>query len=96
MNETPTELRELRHEIDSCDETIAETIAERIAIAEDVARVKADHDRELVDEDREAAVKSHFAELFRERGLEAEDGKELAEFLISLSLERETEIEDRP
>lgn len=93
MTDTPPELAELRAEIDRIDETIGDQIAERIDLAERVAAAKARTDRDLVDTDREAVVKTHYAEAFQACGLSADRGREFAEFLIESSLEREQAIE---
>jgi len=94
MESTPPELRELRAEIDSCDDAIADAVAERVALAEEVADVKADRDRDLVDEEREQVVASGYADRFRERGLDPERGEDLAELLIAVALEHERSVDD--
>lgn len=94
MENTPPELRELRREIDDCDDGIADAVAERVALAEEVADVKTDRDCDLVDEDRERAVADGYAERFRERGLGPDRGEDLAELLIAIALEHERTVDD--
>lgn len=93
-DETET-LAGLRDDIDRLDDSIAGAVAERIRTAEAVAETKAEAGADLVDEDREEVVKSHYEERFRQEGLDGETGRALAEFLIECSLERERAIDDR-
>lgn len=93
MTDAPPELGELRDEIDRIDEAIGSQIAERIDAAERVATAKSRANSALVDEDREAVVRSHYAEQFQACGLSGERGRAFADFLIELSLERERSIE---
>ena len=92
---TPTdELATLRDGIDQLDGQIAESIAERIHVAEDVAEVKSRVEMDLVDERREEDVKSHYEDVFQQQELDPENGRNLAAFLIEMSLEQEREIAD--
>ena len=93
MTDDPDELAALREEIDRLDGRLADIVAERVSTAEAVAEVKAGADRDLVDESREAAVKSHHERLFEERDLDGAAGRDLAELLIELSLARERTVE---
>jgi chorismate mutase len=93
MTGTQRELSALREEIDRIDEDIGDLIAERLEVAESVAEAKASEGLDLVDEGREEAVKSHHAERFAACGLPEERGRELATFLIDVSLEREEAID---
>lgn len=93
MTDEPDELAELRDDIDRIDERLADLVAERVDAAERVADAKSRAGRDLVDEDREAVVESHHAALFEERGLDPQDGRDLAEFLIEVALERERVVD---
>ncbi|MFC7141366.1 chorismate mutase [Halosimplex aquaticum] len=93
MTDPTADLTDLRADIDRIDAEIADLIAERVERAEAVADVKSSAGRALVDEDREATVASHHATLFAERGLDPDDGRALAEFLIDVALDRERTVD---
>ena len=95
MTEATGDLAELRDEIDRIDDSIADLIAERIETAADVAAVKSESGVTLVDEDREADVKAQYAERFESAGLDADHGRDLAEFLIDVALAEERATDDR-
>jgi len=86
-------LADLRDDIDALDHEIANLVADRMALADEVAEVKVDAGTDLVDEDREAVVESRYADVFEEQGLDGDQGESLARFLIETSLERERQVE---
>lgn len=86
------DLGELRTEIDRIADRIADLDIERVRAAEDVAAVKADAGRSLVDADREGAVVSRYAASFEAHDLPAERGEALARPLIETSLETERDV----
>lgn len=94
MHQPQTDLEDVRAAIDRCDETIVDAIAERTDLAADVAEVKAESGRDLVDADRERAVKAQYAERFEAAGLEADHGRALAALLIDVALAREHDVTD--
>lgn len=93
MSDEIAELDGLRDEIDRIDGAIADLVAERVQTSEAVAEAKSSARADLVDEDREGDVKSHYEALFRENGLGGEKGRALAESLIEVSLEWERAVE---
>lgn len=90
------ELGELRDEIDRLDDRIGELVSERVRVAERVAQVKTREGTDLVDENREEDVKSHYENLFERNDLDGENGRDLTERLIEISLEQEQEIKGNP
>lgn len=86
------DLGELRSEIDRLDDRIADLVADRVQVAEDVASVKADAGRSLVDADREGRVVSRYEASFEEHDLPAERGEALARYLIETALETERDV----
>jgi chorismate mutase len=89
------DLDEARDELDSLNEKIADLVERRMDLVVDVARYKDENDMQIVDEEREAEVKQEFENLFEERGLPKQSGRELAEYLIQTAIDREEEILDR-
>lgn len=88
-HESPTELEAVRGQIDSIDEAIADLVEDRLALAEDVAAVKREDDRTLVDGEREAVVEQHYASAFESAGVDGDHGTVLPRVLIEASLETE-------
>lgn len=88
----PEDLAALREEIDRIDEEVAELVAERLQVVEEVAAVKEAAGTDVVDAGREEAVKSHYEEQFRQAGVDPQYGRDLATFLIERSVEREEAV----
>ncbi|WP_226012354.1 chorismate mutase [Halomicrobium salinisoli] len=88
----PEGLEALRDQIDGIDAEVAELVAERLRVAEEVAAVKAEAGAAVVDVDREADVKSHYEEAFQRAGVDPEYGRDLAAYLIERSIEREEAV----
>jgi chorismate mutase len=86
------DLGEARDELDSLNEKIADLVERRMDLVVDVARYKDENDMQIVDEEREAEVKQEFENLFEERELPKQRGRELAEYLIKTAIDREEEI----
>lgn len=87
-------LEEYRKEIDRINREIAESIAERMDVVEKVGEYKEKNNMEIKDEGREEVVKDQFADIFEDKDLPGEKGRELAEFLISMAIEEEEEVVD--
>ena len=87
-------LEEYRKEIDRVNKEIAESIAERMDIVEKIGEYKKENDMEIKDEGREEVVKDQFADIFSDKGLPSEKGRELAEFLIGMAIEEEEEVKE--
>jgi len=84
----------LREDIDEIDREIADLLVERVETAESVAAVKAEADDALVDERREAVVKSRYEDRFDDAGLDGEDGRDLAASLVGIALDQERQVAD--
>lgn len=93
MGNATDELDGLRDEIDRIDDRIVELIAERVHTAERVAAVKSVEGKDIVDTDREADVVARYEERFRREDLGGANGRDLAESLIEISIERERAVE---
>ncbi len=85
------ELEQYRQEIDRVNREIAEKIAERMDIVEKVGEYKKENGMEIKDEGREEVVKQQFEDIFEEKGLPQQNGRELAELLIGMAIEEEEE-----
>ena len=92
MADVTDELADVRERIDEIDDEIAALVAERTEVADRAAEVKAAAGRELVDEDREAAVEEAYAERFRSHDLPGECGREFANQLIDVALASERSV----
>lgn len=84
-------LEEYRESIDTINQEIAENIAERMEVVEKIGEYKKSNDMDIVDEGREEKVKNQFEKLFQEKNLPAEKGRELADLLIEMAVEKERE-----
>lgn len=87
-------LEEYRKEIDRINSEIAESIAERMDVVEKVGEYKKKNGMEIRDQGREEVVKDQFADIFEDKDLPAEKGREMAEFLIGMAIEEEEEVKD--
>jgi chorismate mutase len=85
-------LEEYRDQIDTVNREIADKIAERMKIVEKIGEYKEENDMEIKDEGREEVVKKQFEDIFEEKGLPQEKGRELAELLIGMAVEEEKEV----
>lgn len=84
-------LEEHRREIDRVNREIADSVAERLEIVDNILEVKKENDMEIVDNGREEKVKQQFENLFSERDLPEEKGRELASMLIEIATEHQEE-----
>ncbi|MFB6208784.1 MAG: chorismate mutase [Candidatus Nanohaloarchaea archaeon] len=82
-------LEDYREEIDRINQEIADSIAERMEVVDKIGEYKRKNGMEMKDEGREEAVKQQFASIFDERNLPPERGREFAEKLIQMALDRE-------
>jgi len=78
-------LAELRCAIERIDETLIAAIAERMKLAREVGRVKAETGQPVTDPAREAAVVARAAQLARNAALPEDDIRELYWRLIAMS-----------
>jgi len=87
-------LEEYREEIDRINKEIAQKIAERMDIVDEVGKYKKENNMEIKDEGREEVVKDQFEDIFKDEGLPQEKGRELAELLIRMAITEEKEVLD--
>jgi len=88
-------LEEYREEIDRINKEIAQKIAERMDIVDEVGKYKKENNMEIKDEGREEVVKDQFEDIFKDEGLPQEKGRELAELLIRMAITEEKEVLDK-
>lgn len=81
------EIEQLRAEIDAVNAEIADAVRDRMDVVEQIGAAKDADDRAVRDPEREQAVEDQFAELFDDRGLPPERGRELARCLIETAVE---------
>lgn len=86
------ELEDYRREIDHVNREIVDAISRRMNVVEEVGAYKKSNGMDIVDEEREEEVKQQFEKLFEEEELPKERGRELAELLIDIALEKEGEL----
>ena len=80
----PPELARLRDEIEQIDGAIVAAIAQRVAAARAVGRIKRLHELPTLDPTREAAVVRRAVEVARAAQLEQEDVREIFWHIIGL------------
>lgn len=85
------DLEDYRKQIDRVNKEIVDAVSRRMNVVEEVGQYKKQNDMEIVDEGREEKVKQQFEKLFGDEDLPEEKGRELAEFLIGMAVEKERE-----
>ena len=88
-------LEDYRKEIDRINEDIAELVAERMEIVEEIGELKKEKGMDIKDEGREEIVKEQFADIFSSKNLSEEKGRKLAETLIGMAVKEEKEVKDK-
>lgn len=86
------DLEDYRREIDRVNAEIADAVSRRMKIVEEVGQYKRQNDMEIVDEGREEKVKQQFEKLFMEEDLPKQKGREMAELLIEIAVEKEEDL----
>ena len=85
------DLEDYRKQIDRVNDEIVDAVSRRMKIVEEIGQYKKDNGMEIVDEGREEKVKQQFEKLFENEDLPMEKGREMAELLIEMAVEREKE-----
>lgn len=83
------DLEDYRRQIDSVNKEIVDAVSRRMAIVEEIGRYKKQNGMDIVDNEREEKVKQQFENLFSSEELPREKGREIAETLIEMAVERE-------
>lgn len=92
--ETHPTIASLREEIEAVDERLIAAIAERLALAREVGRVKAAAGQPVTDPAREAAVVARASALARAAGLPEDEIRALYWKLLAIS--RKVQLGDTP
>ena len=79
------DIEEERHRIDEINSDIIEDIGERMEVVSTIAEKKEEYDEEIEDTGREQEVIEQFRQGFSDRNLPEQKGEHMAEFLISLA-----------
>lgn len=85
------DLEDYRREIDRVNHEIADLVSRRMNVVEEIGEYKKQNGIAVKDASREEKVKQQFEKLFRDEDLPEKKGRELAELLISMAVEKETE-----
>lgn len=85
------DLEDYRREIDRLNAEITDAIAKRMKVVDEIGQLKQEKDMEIQDGDREEEVKQQFGLLFEKQDLPKQKGRELAEFLIEMAKDRQSE-----
>lgn len=88
-------LEEARGNIDDINHEIADKVAERMEEVEKAVQYKEENNMEVKDEDREEQVMAQFGDLFDERNLPRERGRQLGRLLIDTAIDAEREMMDK-
>ena len=78
-------LEELRREIDRIDERLLDAVIERLKVAREIGRVKAQQGLPLTDEDREKELRKRWRERFKAEGLDPALADLILESLLEAS-----------
>ncbi len=87
-------LEEARGNIDEINQEIADKVSERMEEVEKVVRYKEENGMDVKDEGREETVMEQFGDLFEERDLPRERGRQLGRLLIDTAVDAEKEMID--
>lgn len=83
------DLEDYREEIDRVNQEIADAIARRMKIVEEIGEYKKQNNMDVKDEGREEVVKQQFEKLFRKEDLPKKRGREVADMLINMAVKEE-------
>lgn len=83
------DLEDYRKEIDRVNTEIVDAVSRRMNVVEEVGQYKKENEISIKDQEREESVKQQFEKLFERENLPKEKGRDLAELLISMAVDRE-------
>lgn len=87
-------LEKARENIDEINRDIAAKVADRMEEVVKVVEYKEEQNMNVKDEEREEKVVQQFADLFEERDLPRERGRQLGRLLIDTAVDSEREMMD--
>jgi len=88
-------LEEARDNIDEINSQIVESIDDRMDEVLKVVEYKKENDMDVVDEEREEAVMEQFADMFEERDMPRERGRQFGRLLIDTAIDLERQVLDQ-
>ncbi|WEL22931.1 chorismate mutase [Candidatus Nanohalovita haloferacivicina] len=88
-------LEDARENIDEINHEIAELVSERMEEVVKVVEYKEENNMDVKDEGREEQVMQQFGDLFEERDLPRERGRQLGRLLIDTAVDAEREMMDK-
>lgn len=83
------DLEDYRKEIDRLNAELADVISRRMNVVEEIGEYKKQNGIEVRDEEREERVKQQFEKLFERENLPREKGREIADFLVNMAVDKE-------
>lgn len=83
------DLEDYRKQIDRVNHEIADVVSRRMNIVEEISDYKQQNGMEIRDESREEIVKQQFEKIFNSQGLPKKKGREFAELLIEMAVEKQ-------
>ncbi len=83
------ELKDYRAEIDRLNTEIVDAVSRRMNVVEEIGSYKEENGLEVKDNGREEKVKQQFEKLFEKEDLPKDKGRELAELLIAMAVDRQ-------
>lgn len=88
----PTEITDLRSQIDRLDAALLYVLAERFAVTDAIGALKRDHDLPALDADREAAQRQRLIDLSNDAGIAPDVIEEVFSVVTSIVRRRHEEI----
>ncbi|WP_414837677.1 chorismate mutase [Candidatus Nanosalina sp. VS9-1] len=85
-------LEDAREEIDKANKRIAGNVRDRMDAVLKVMNYKSREDMQIRDEEREEEVKQDFEEMFENKKMPPERGRELAEVLIETAVDIQEDL----
>ena len=83
------DLEDYRKEIDHVNTEIVDAVSRRMNIVEEIGTYKEQKGMDVKDEGREEVVKQQFEKLFEKESLPKEKGREFAELLIEMAVQKQ-------
>jgi len=83
------DLEDYRKEIDHVNTEIIDAVSRRMNIVEEIGTYKEQKGMDVKDEGREEVVKQQFEKLFEKESLPKEKGREFAELLIEMAVQKQ-------
>ncbi len=83
------DLEDYRKEIDHVNKELVDTVSRRMNVVEEIGKYKEQNGLDVKDKGREELVKQQFEKLFEKESLPKEKGREFAELLIEMAVQKQ-------